>query len=258
MTNRRRAVATVFYAGLTVLLALILLQWLDDVIGTKLAVHIGHNSEGYLGALMFAAWIQFVRPRLSGTRSEWPVTIAAGAACLAIGLALVASDLPSRFRTLNETFFAAAGLLIYLQLRRPLPRIVAYGVPLVVLVVVLAAGDVSGVTDLAETSIMVLLFPIGLDLIDRGILEPGAVVPVVRRYSWYAALVLIPIVFAVLRRKAGVEGVVGDRMQYTLRGLEGFIAVLFVQLYLAVFLPRTDRTEPAAGAHRARPALDRR
>jgi hypothetical protein len=258
MANGRRIIGTVYYAGLVLLLALILLQWLDDVVPATLAVHIGHNSEAYLGALMFAAWIQFVRPRLQGARGEWPVAIAAGVACLVIGIALVASDLPSRFRTLNETFFAAALLLPYLQLRRPLSRSLAYGLPLVVLVVVLIAGNVSGVTDLAETSVMLLLLPIGLDLVDRGILEPDAVVPAVRRYGWYAALVLVPVVFALLRRKAGVDGVVGDRMQYALRGLEGFIAVLFVEVYFAVFLGRIGRSTSGAGAHRAPATVDRR
>lgn len=258
MVERRRIFGIVFYAGLSVLLALILLQLLDDVMPGAVAAHLGHNSEAYLAALMFAAWIQFVRPRLEGTRTGWFVAIAAGVACLVIGIALIASDLPSRIRTLNETFLAAAVLLPYLQLRRPLPRSLACGLPLVVLVVVLTASDASRVTDLAETSVMLLLVPIGLDLIDRGILEPAAVVPVARRYAWYAALVLIPIAFAVLRRKAGIDGFAGDRMQYALRGLEGFIAALFIQVYFAVFLGRTGRSGSVVGAHRAPATADRR
>ena len=97
---------------------------------------------------------------------------------------LLASDLPSRWRTLNETFLALALLLPYLQLRRPLPRALPSGIAVVLLVVVVAFESTAAVTDLAETFGILILAPVAFDLVDRGILDPQ---PAARtRWLWYA------------------------------------------------------------------------
>jgi hypothetical protein len=236
VTDRRRIFAVLYYGGLALVLALILLQLLDEVLGKRLATHIGHNSEAYLAALVLSAWIQYVRPRLAGRRAEWPTALLVGVIMLVIGIALVQTHLPSRFRTLNEAFIALGILIPYVQARRPLNRIVSYGLPGVVLLLVLVVGDRGVVRDQAESAAMLILIPIGLDLIDRGILQSDAVTSVRVRWSWYAALVLIPIVFVALRKGAHVDGWAGNRMLYSQRGLEGYIATFFIEVYFAVFL----------------------
>jgi Flp pilus assembly pilin Flp len=236
VTDRRRIFAVLYYGGLALVLALILLQLLDEVLGKKLATHIGHNSEAYLAALVLAAWIQYARPRLAGTRVEWPVAVLVGAVMLVIGIALIQTHLPSRFRTLNEAFIALAVLIPYVQARRPLSRVLSYGLPGLVLLLVLVVGDRGLVRDLAETATMLIFIPIGLDLVDRGILQSDAVTSIRARWAWYAALVLIPIVFVALRRGAHVGGWAGNRMLYSQRGLEGYIAAFFIEVYFAVFL----------------------
>ena len=225
-----------YYGGLALVLALILLQLLDEVLGKRLATHIGHNSEAYLAALVLSAWIQYVRPRLAGRRAEWPTALLVGVIMLVIGIALVQTHLPSRFRTLNEAFIALGILIPYVQARRPLSRVISYGLPGVVLLLVLVIGDRGLVRDQAESAVMLILIPIGLDLIDRGILQSDAVTSVRARWSWYAALVLIPVVFVALRKGAHVDGWAGNRMLYSQRGLEGYIAAFFIEVYFAVFL----------------------
>jgi hypothetical protein len=236
VTDRRRIFAVLYYGGLALVLALILLQLLDEVLGKRLATHIGHNSEAYLAALVLSAWIQYVRPRLAGRRAEWPAALLVGVIMLVIGIALVQTHLPSRFRTLNEAFIALGILIPYVQARRPLNRVVSYGLPGVILLLVLVVGDRGLVRDQAESAAMLILIPIGLDLIDRGILQSDAVTSVRLRWSWYAALVLIPVVFVALRKGAHVGGWAGNRMLYSQRGLEGYIATFFIEVYFAVFL----------------------
>jgi hypothetical protein len=236
VTDRRRIFAVLYYGGLALVLALTLLQLLDEVLGKRLATHIGHNSEAYLAALVLSAWIQYVRPRLAGKRAEWPTALLVGVIMLVIGIALVQTHLPSRFRTLNEAFIALGILILYVQARRPLSRVISYGLPGVVLLLVLVIGDRGLVRDQAESAVMLILIPIGLDLIDRGILQSDAVTSVRARCSWYAALVLIPVVFVALRKGAHVDGWAGNRMLYSQRGLEGYIAAFFIEVYFAVFL----------------------
>jgi hypothetical protein len=236
VTDRRRIFAVLYYGGLALVLALILLQLLDEVLGKRLATHIGHNSEAYLAALVLSAWIQYVRPLLAGKRAEWPTALLVGVIMLVIGIALVQTHLPSRFRTLNEAFIALGILIPYVQARRPLSRVISYGLPGVVLLLVLVIGDRGLVRDQAESAVMLILIPIGLDLIDRGILQSDAVTSVRARWSWYAALVLIPVVFVALRKGAHVDGWAGNRMLYSQRGLEGYIAAFFIEVYFAVFL----------------------
>jgi hypothetical protein len=236
VAQRRKIFAVLYYGGLSLALALILLQLLDDVLGSRLGAHIGHNSEAYLTALVLSAWIQYARPRLTGTRAEWPAAVLVGVVMLVIGIALIQTHLPSRFRTLNEAFIALAILIPYVQARRPPSRVLSYGLPGAVLLLVLVVGDRGLVRDLAETATMLILIPIGLDLIDRGILQSDAVTSARVRWTWYAALVLIPIAFIALRKGAHVDGWLGNRMLYSQRGLEGYIAAFFIEVYFAVFL----------------------
>lgn len=261
MTTRARAASIILYGGLTLVLVSILFEFLAKVLPSALAVRIGHNSEAYLAVLVLAAWIQFVRPRLTGTKAEWWVTVAVAGVCLAIGILLVATELPSRWRTLNETFLALPLLIPYVQIRRPM----WWGFPAALAVLTVATvfffSNTGGVTDLAETFALIALVPIGLDLVDRGILDPRAVTSVVVRYGWYALLVIVPVTFSVLEYKVGVSGFVGRTIRYGVRITEGFITALLIGLFFAVVLGRTGRNArsraSAAGPKHARSALNR-
>jgi hypothetical protein len=237
----KRILPVVFYGGLALLLASILFQWLIRIAPDAVASRLGHNSEGYLAALAVAGWIQYARPRLTGVRREWVVTGVVAAVSLAIGLALLASDLPSRWRTLNETFLALALLLPYLQLRRPLPRAVPIGIAAVLFGAVVAFESTAAVTDLAEALGILILAPVAVDLVDRGILDPAARTSPRARWLWYAALVAAPIALSVLEYRIGVDGVLGVAVRYGVRVTEAFVCLLLVQLYLAVGLGRTGR-----------------
>lgn len=237
----KRILPAVFYGGLALLMASILFQWLGKVVPGPLATRIGHNSEGYVAALAVAAWIQYARPRLTGHRREWPVTALVAAVSLAIALVLLAGDLPSRWRTLNETFLALALLLPYLQLRRPLPRVLAGGIAAGLFVVVVAFESTAAVTDLAETFGLLILAPIAFDLVDRGILDPAARTSGRSRWLWYAALVVVPVLLSVLEYQVGVDGLLGVAVRYGVRITEAFGCLLLVHLYLAVGLGRTGR-----------------
>ena len=218
-----------------------LLQLWAEILPGGVATQVGHNSEAYLAALVLAAWIQYVRPRLTGAPREWPATAVVSVALIAIGLGLLASDWPSRFRTLNETCFALALLLPYVQLRRRPSRSVAVAIAVIILVIVLTTQSTQLGTDLAETYGMIMLAPLALDVVDRGILDPDATTSPPARFTWYAAMVITPVVMSVLEYKVEVGGLVGEFTRYGVRIHEAFIAMLLLGLYFAVALGRTGR-----------------
>jgi hypothetical protein len=201
-------------------------------------------------ALLLVAWIQYARPRLLGRPRGWRYTFLAAAACVAAAALLLASDLPSRFRTLNESFLAAAFVLPYLQVPRPLRRGVA-GVLAGIVVVGTVAFHRSGpVTDLAETLGVLALVPIAFDVIDKGILDPAATTSRVRRLVWYCLLAAAPVCLSILQYQVGVPGPAGEAVRYLVRITEAFVCLLIVQLLFAVVLARTGR-EPVARSGRA-------
>lgn len=247
---RQRTVLTVaFFVGVSAVLAGILLQLWPLLLPEGIAGRIGRNSEGLLLALVLATWIQFVRPRLVGSGREWAVTVLVAAVLLALGVFLILTDLPSRFRTLNEPLLAAALLVPYVQLRRPLPGRSALWLALGVLAVTVLFNRTAIITDLAEMLFAVILVALALDVVDRGILDPEAETSRPARYGWYAFLVLAPIVFSLVQYQVGVDGLLGEAVRYSVRITEVFVCLLLVELYFAVGHGRTGR-EPADGTAR--------
>lgn len=242
---RRGAVlAALYYGGLVLLLTAILSQTLTAVLPAGLARRIGFNSEGYTLAVLLAAYIQFVLPRLRGS-ARWVVAPLVAATSLAIALGLFNSDLPSRFKTLNETFFALVLVLPYVTLARPLHRWPGLASTTVLAAIVL--GVITSPTDspvvlLAEAFAVLALAPLAFDIVDRAILDPTARTSTVLRYSWYGALILVPLVVVVLGTDIRDGGGVHAVLDYVGRTHEGVIGLLLVQLYLAVGLGRTGRS----------------
>jgi hypothetical protein len=234
----------VFYAGLALLLGLILADVLRDLIPVRIARRIGYNSEGYLFALIIGAWIQFVLPRLTPAR-RWPVTIAGAVVGAGIGFSLLGSDLPSQFKTLNEPFISLGLVLPYLALRRPLGQYVVL-IPVLVLVgVVLAMNtDPDGLAvNLAETYGYWLLVPIAFDLADRGILDPQAVTSKTVRYSTYAVMIVLPTTVSLLGVEERNGGGIHAWLSYLGRVHESFIGVVLLMLFFAIGHGRTGRSK---------------
>jgi len=241
MRPGRMAMGILFYVGLAAVIAAILSGVLDDVLPQRLARRISINSEGFTLALLLALWIQFARPRLAGSRRQWPVTLAVALGCATVGLLLLASELPSRFRTLNEAFLAAGVVVTYLQLRRPLPRWLPIALSAGILAVTVLGARTELITGLAETLGVLILLPLAVDVFDRGILDPQARPSAAMRYGWYAFLVIVPITFSVLERTVDAGGAFGDVTRYGVRMHESFICILLVLVYFTVGLGRRGR-----------------
>ena len=237
---RVRGFTLAFYGGLGAVLALVWLEALDRVLPDGIAEQIGHNTEGILLVLLLAGWIQFVRPRITGTSHERLVTGIVAAVALVGAVALLATDLPSRFKTLNETLLAASLLVPYLQLRRPLGRW-PLGVAALLLLAVVVAHDAPVIVLLAETLGMLILAPVALDLVDRGILDPVAWTSRLRRWAWYAVLVGAPVAFSLVGA-ADPGGALGTANGYAIRTIEAFLAFLLLEVFFAVCLGRTGLT----------------
>lgn len=232
-------VPTAYYGVVVLLLLLAVTGTTGDVFPHQLAKHVSEDSEGWLLALVLPLWVQYARPRLRGTPREWPSTFAAAAVVLVVGLVCYrVGGVPPRIATLNETLLALAVLLPYVQLSRPVPPVLSLGLPGVMALLVLLASGNGVVTDLAEGVVMLLLVPIGLDLVDREVLGPQRPPSSLLRWSWYALLVVAPVVIAVLAHHLHA-GTAGDVLRYLKRVQESFVGTLLTEVYLAVVLPLT-------------------
>lgn len=244
-TSSRPAVLTMlFYGGLGLLMLAILTQTLTWVLPDGVARRVGFNSEGYTVALLLAAYIQVLLPRLRGA-ARWPLALLVSAICFAGALGLYTSDLPSRFKTLNEALFALAVVLPYVTLRRPLgrwPGLVSAALLAAVVIGVVTNPADSPAVLLAETFAVLVLAPLSFDVVDRGILDPAALTSRIVRFAWYAVLVVVPLVVVALGTDARTGGGWHTLLEYLGRTHEGVIGLLLVQLYLAVGLGRTGRS----------------
>lgn len=227
-----------FYGGLVLLLLLILTTILGAFLPPSLTSRVAYNSEAYLFAVVLGGWIQLVLPRLDeADRMRWAALAAVASGV--IGVLLVLSDLPSRFRTLNETCIALTVLIPYVTLRRPLPRSVVAIVPALLLLTVWAVvWDPDGlIIDQAEAVGFVVLGVLTFDVFDRTLLDPRAPVRRGLRAAWYAFMVLEPVVVSAL----GTEIRDGDGpWAMTLRWL-GRIHESFVGLLLVAFILHLTR-----------------
>lgn len=250
-SGRETAFAVVLCAAAFVLLVGSMTGWIKADAFGSLGVRLSHNSEAYLVILVMVPWLQFLRPRLQGSPNEWAVTLAAAAVCFAVGLyffLVVDFGGDTKITTLNEGLFGLAFLLPYVTFRRPLPRWVPWTISGAVLAVTIAFNSTQFVVDMAEVIGFVVLMPVGLDIVDGGILDPDARTQPLVRYVWYAFLVVAPVVFAVVQTRYpdDPQGLVAETNRYLVRLTEGFIATLVICVYFAVVLGRTGRSERGA------------
>lgn len=233
MTTRMKPALWVFYGGLSILLLLITTGVLGQLIPSQ-STRISYNSEAYHFAVVLAAWVQFALPRLSG-RGRMPCALGIGAFWAIVGIGLLASDFPSRIRTLNESALALAITIPYVSMKRPLGRWHHMVTPILVVLTVWAVvwAPQSWIIDQAETFGFVTLAVLTFDVFDRTLLDPAADVNRKLRATWYTFMILEPVVVSGLGTevRAGGGGV-ALTLEYLGRIHESFVGVLLVALIL--------------------------
>lgn len=241
-----RSKTVVFYVAVFALLALIVGKQLSTVLPGSVASQIGHNSESLCFALLVCAMIQFLRPASLSTSRRWSVSAAIAIGCIGIGWLLVLSDLPSSVATLNEPIIAGGVLALFLQLRRPLRWPWAYAAA--VLVFIVALFDTALVLDQAESLVLILLAPVGLDVMDRMVLEGRRYDVAIRRHVWCAGLIVFALTMMALAPWARDDLAGGLRLgiDYAHRAAEAYWGWLLVHLYFSYWLGRryADRRVP--------------
>ncbi|UYM06543.1 hypothetical protein [Solicola gregarius] len=245
MTYRSKTV--VFYVAVFALFALIVGKQLSTILPAGVASQIGHNSESLCFALLVCAMIQFLRPARLSAAQRWGVSAAIAVGCIAVGWLLVLSDLPSNVATLNEPIIAAGVLALYLQLERPLRWPSAYAAAVLAFIVVLF--DTELVLNQAESLVLILLAPIGLDVMDRMVLAGRAYDVPIRRHLWCAALVVFALAMMALApwAREDLSGALRLGIDYAHRAAEAYWGWLLVHLYFSYWLGRrySERWVPA-------------
>lgn len=245
----RRAATWAVYGGLCLLLVLILTTALRALVPPPWSSRISYNSEAYLFAVVLGAWVQVGLPRLrEEQRMPWAVMLAVVWAF--IGAGLLMSDLPSRFRTLNEAALALAVLLPYVTLARPLARrSVLLLLLVVVALVVWAVGwaPQSWVVDQAESLGLIFIAVLTFDVVDLQLLQPARRTSARTRWLWYGALILEPVIVSGLGTgmRSG-DHVLARTLEFLGRVHESFFGMLLVALLLLLTLGGTHRQRPRA------------
>lgn len=237
--------------ALAVWLAVLWLGWTDRL-PQAIASRIMNNSEVWCFLVLMVPWIQFVLPAVPRSRFQrWVVVFGVAATLLVGGLLLRNSIGPRQIWTFNEPVIAAAVLVPYMSLARPLPRpvrLVALLTPIVLAVtaVILALpepGEKMQSTNVgiqqAEMLMLVLLTVISVDFIDTGILDPKARTVRSRRLVWYTTLLALPLIVVLLGADARVGAALWNLVANVLgRSHEAFLGTLLLCLIFAVFYGR--------------------
>jgi hypothetical protein len=251
---RGQIIRTVYYGGLSLALAMILTKTLGDVLPGALAGQVSRNSEGLVILLAVSVWIEFVRRRSRSAARGWRIALVAAAAWLGIGLLLRYAPVPSQLATLNEAALALVILVPYLQVRRPLPWW-GWLVPLASVAIPLIGGANSVTTDLAEAFGALVLIPLCVDAIDRGILD-GSGVPIVRVLVWMAFLVGAAVALHTLVDFTP-SGIGAEVFRYIARVTEDIYAALLLHAYFSLLCPGLRREQQCASPADPDIALDR-
>jgi hypothetical protein len=252
MNGSARVRVVVFYAAFLALLVLIVTKHLGDLLPHGLTNQIGHNSEGYAVAVVACAWVQWVLPESIRRAVSWQAALVGGVACLAVAIVFKTAGLPSTIGTLNEAFFGLAFVLPYVHIPG---RVRWAGVFSIALVVALLIGhDTSVVQKGAEAWVVIVLAPLGLDVFDRGLLDPPARNGHLLRLAWLAALVVVPLLVALLDGHLGHGHVEGIR-DYLAKANEAFVGLFIVHAYFGYWATEArPRIGPRAGGGLRHPA----
>jgi len=233
----------VYYAGMALILLVLVTKAQTHFLPLGIAKQIGHNSESFALGLAVAATIQFARPRWLTSRGVvWGLVLAVAAVWILLALGVYYLGLPSSIKTLNEPLAGAGVLTVYLGAKRPLPR--AWLMPLITAVVVVVAYHLRLVQSQAEAVTAVVAVSISTDLTARSILLPR-VRETAMVWGWYAFLAVWPALMLFLNHQ-DLPGVLGDGVNYMARGAEGFWGALLICLYFGVL--RRVEQEPAQNA----------
>jgi hypothetical protein len=122
--------------------------------------------------------------------------------------------------------------VLYLQLRRPLPRWLPFVLSGAVLAVVVLFGGTSLLTGVAETLGVLLLLPLAVDVFDRRLLERNPPTSPVLACAFYVALAELMVALT-LSERAGLSGDLGATIHYVHRMQESFVCLLLVLVYFA-------------------------
>jgi hypothetical protein len=229
----------VLFGALVVLSVLILIEQLDEVLPQGLSEHVARNNEGYVFAILLAVWIEYARAPVAATTRQWTIVGVASAGLAIAGAVLLLDGVPGTLATLNETCFALALLVPYVQLRRPIPRW-TWAMPLCAVLVPIVSGGYDDIAELAEFFGFLLLIPIAVEVVDRSILDPTG-----RRRPdllaiWSIGLSICAVTFHSLRPE-NPEGVVDEVLLYLSRTVEVVIAILILHLYFSILRPAVVR-----------------
>jgi hypothetical protein len=255
-----RVRSAIFYGGCLIVLVLFATKALNHVLPERLARELNDESEALPIAILFCAYVQYIRVPWAGRgRDLWLLTGALAAAAFVIAWLLLHLDLPSSIATWNESFVAVGAMILYACLPRPIHW--APLLSIILLVGVVAFQSTDFITSQAESAIPIILVPLALDWADRTILQPDAPSHPLRRLMWCVFLVVVPLV-----ARAHVSiGSHHDLLRFERRATEGFVGLLLITLYFSYWLgdrwapgPRKLTMAPAAGVtESARPASDR-
>lgn len=240
--SRGRLLTIAYFGALAVLLALILTGTVSTVLPGGLAGQVSRNSEGLLVVLAVSLWIQFVRVRPMTRPQVLAVALLAAAAWGIVGLVLLFGPAPAQLVTLNESAFALALLLPYLQLRRPLPLWGWLLLPVLAVAIPLIGGANPVTTDLAEAFGALFLIPLSVDAVDRGILDRSPV-SLFRVLAWMAVLVGVVVALHAFVDFTPV-GLFEEVTRYLSRVTEMIIASLMLHTYFSLLRPELRSEQP--------------
>ena len=230
MTSTRIRSAIFYVAGVLVLVVLAT-KLLTHVLPGKLAHELDDESEALPIAVLFCAYVQFLRvPWADRLRDLWIVSVALAAAAWVVAWLLLTLSLPSSIVTLNESFVAVGAMILLACLPRPQPW--APLLSLVLLVVVVAFQSTDFITSQAESAVPIMLTPVALYWADRTILDTAAAPNPLRRLIWCVLLVLVPVV---ARAHVNV-GSHHDVLRFERRATEGFVGLLLVHIFFSYWL----------------------
>jgi hypothetical protein len=227
-----------FYAGCLLVLVVLATKALTHVLPGTLAHELDDESEALPIALLFCAYIQFVRrPRAAGSPQLWLITVVLAALSWLVAWLLLTLSLPSSLATLNESFVAVGVMILYACPARPVRWAPLLAVA--VLGAMVALHSTNFVTTQAESLVPIMLSPLAFDWADRSILDPRSRLRASRLVGWCVFLLAVVVV-----SRVHVDlGSMHDVLRYPRRATEGLVALLLVHAYFSFWL-RDRRFSP--------------